>query len=107
MSLNDLFAAELDANGIPYLREYRAIPNRKLAYDFCIPAYGKIPTLLLVELQGGTWVSHSGHTTGKAIQRDCEKVSLATLYKCAIMLFTTQDVEDGTAITMIKRYLEE
>lgn len=105
MSLNDLFATELDANGILYLREYMAIPNRKLAYDFCIPAYGKIPTLLLVELQGGIWVSHSGHTTGKGIQRDCEKVSLATLNRCAIMLFTTQDVEDGTAIMIIRKYL--
>jgi hypothetical protein len=104
MQLNDLFAAELDANGIAYQREYKPIPGRRLSYDFFIGSL-KRSLPLLVELQGGTWMVRSGHNTGKGIQRDCEKLNLATLNEYAVMQFTTQMVEDGTAIEMVQEYL--
>ena len=100
MTLNDTFAFQLSAVGIAYHREYKAIPDRKFAFDFYIPK-----RKLLIELQGGTWMQRGGHNTGRGIQRDVEKVNLATLNEYAIMQFTTQDVEDGTAIDMVKKYL--
>lgn len=105
MTLNDLFAAELATEGIEYEREYKCIPGRRLRYDFFIGSTTRTP--LLIELQGGTWMQRGGHNTGRGIQRDVEKVNLATLNEYAIMQFTTQDVEDGTAIDMVKKYLEE
>jgi len=106
MTLNDLFAAELDAEGIEYKREYKPIPDRRFAYDFFIGSLNReVP--LLIELQGGTWMKRAGHNTGKGIQRDCEKLNLATLNEYAVMHFTTDDVMDGIAINMVKKYLEK
>ena len=110
MTLNDLFANELDAEGIEYKREYKPIPGRRFAYDFFIGSLNRdMP--LLIELQGGTWLyrvgRNSGHNTGRGVQRDCLKLNLATLNEYAVMHFTTQDVEDGTAIYMVKKYLEK
>jgi hypothetical protein len=106
MTLNDFFAAELANNGIQFEREYKPIPKCRLAYDFFIGTL-KRSLPLLVELQGGIWMRKGGHNTGRGIKRDTEKLNLATLNEYAVMQFTTQDVEDGTAIGMVKKYLEE
>ena len=102
MTLNDTFAMQLNANCIGHEREYKAIPGRRFAYDFYLPEYN-----LLIELQGGTWMKRSGHNSGSGIQRDCEKLNLAVLEGFDVMHFTTDDVEDGTAINMVLKYLEE
>lgn len=106
MTLNDLFAVQLDDAGIQYEREYKCIPGRRLAYDFFVATANK-PLYLLVELQGGTWMGKSGHNTGRGIARDIEKLNLATLNDYALMQFTTDMVEDGTALEMVKKYLED
>jgi very-short-patch-repair endonuclease len=98
--LNDLFASELLQNDIEFEREFLAIPGRKFRFDFKI---GK----LLIDVQGGIWMRKGAHNTGKAIQRDCEKLNLAVLQGFDVMHFTTDDVEDGTAINMVLKYLEE
>jgi len=106
MTLNDLFAAELTNNSIQFEREYKPIPGRRFAYDFFIGSLNRdMP--LLIELQGGIWMKRAGHNTGKGIQRDCLKLNLATLNEYAVMHFTTQDVEDGTAINLVMKYLEK
>jgi len=106
MTLNDDFAFQLKAYEILHQREYKAIPGRRFAFDFWI-SNGATGKNLLVELQGGVWMKRAGHNTGKGIQRDCLKLNLATLNEYAVMHFTTQDVEDGTAIYMVKKYLEK
>jgi hypothetical protein len=98
-ALNDTFALQLTAMNISYEREYKCIPGRKFAFDFHI---GK----LLIELCGGTWMPKSGHNTGRFIQRDYEKANLAILNGYDVFHFTTQDVEDGTAIDQVVKYLE-
>lgn len=103
MNLNDLFAAELDAEGITYLRETKAIFGRKYRFDFYI--HGKKRSLL-IELQGGTFMRKGGHNTGVGIQRDCEKSNLATLAGYDILHFTTQDVTEGVAIQQVKEWMK-
>lgn len=93
------FALQLQADGIYFEREYYAIKNRKFRWDFFIA------NRLLVEIQGGIWVPHSGHNTGRAITRDCNKLNLATLAGYDVMSFTTDMVRDGTAIELVKQYL--
>ena len=100
MTLNDFFASELISNDILFEREYRAIPGRKFLFDFRI---GR----LLIDLQGGIWMKKGAHNTGKAIQRDCEKLNLAVLEGYDVMHFTTDDVETGRAIDYVMRYLED
>lgn len=95
-AVEDHFALLLDVMRIRYEREYRAIAGRKLRWDFYIPAVN-----LLVEIQGGTWMRKGGHNTGVGIRRDCEKVTLATLHGYRVMLFTTADVMDDTAIDAV------
>ena len=101
--LNDEFAFQLSAVGIAYHREYKAIPDRKFAFDFYIPTKEN----LLIELQGGTWMSKGGHNTGKGIHRDCEKANLAVLNGYAVLHFTTDMVESGKALQLVERILEE
>jgi hypothetical protein len=103
-ALNDTFALQLTAMNISYEREYKAITGRRFAYDFYAKAgWSK---QLLIEIQGGTWMAKSGHNTGKGIFRDCEKLNLAILEGYAVMHFTTDMVEDGTAIDQVVKYLE-
>ena len=94
-AVEDALAAQLDDAGIAYEREYRAIPGRRLRWDFRIGG-------LLVEVQGGTW-QRMGHSTGKGIQRDCEKVNTATLHHWRVLLFTTDMVMDGSALDAIRK----
>ena len=100
--LNDEFAFQLSAVGIAYFREYKAIPDRKFAFDFYIPK-----CKLLIELQGGTFMSKGGHNTGRGIRRDCEKGNLAVLEGYAVLHFTTDMVESGEALQLVERILEE
>lgn len=84
MSLNDDFAFQLDAIGIPYEREYKAIPGRRFLFDFYIKPN------LLIELQGGVWMNKSGHNTGRGVTRDCVKSNLATLHNYKRYLYTSR-----------------
>lgn len=47
---------------------------RPMVADFAWP-----DAEVVVEIQGGTWVSSRGHTSGKGIQRDLVKSALAQL----------------------------
>jgi len=107
MNLNDLFAAELDAEGITYEREYKPIAGRRFAYDFYISRKHFDDAELLIELQGGVWMAKGAHNTGKAITRDCYKLNLAVLQGYHVMHFTTDMVEDGTALQMVKEWMEK
>lgn len=100
--LNDEFAFQLSAVGIAYFREYKAIPDRKFAFDFYIPK-----RKLLIELQGGVYQYNPSHTSAGNIRRDCEKGNLAVLNGYAVLHFTTDMVESGEALQLVERILEE
>jgi hypothetical protein len=89
-----LFSAHLDDAGILYTREYQAVPGRKLRWDFFIAPD------ILVEINGGIW-RKCGHSTGKGIQRDYEKINLATLHGFRVFLFSSDDVTSNRAIETI------
>lgn len=58
---------------IDLMTEYEFHPKRKFRFDFC-----SIPAMVGIEIQGGTWTT-GGHSTGKGIQRDYEKISEAQM----------------------------
>jgi len=98
--LEDTFAFQLDALGIDYVRQYRAIKGRKFAWDFAFP-----DERLLVEINGGTYTV-GAHSTGKGIARDYEKSNLAQLQGWRCLSFDGKAVRSGEAVEVIRQALE-
>jgi len=69
-------------------REKQAIPLRKFRYDFYLPDAN-----VLIEIQGGIWTK-GGHSTGRGILRDMEKINLATTHGYRILLYGKDNMAD-------------
>ena len=85
------------------VRQYR-LPEtmpRKYVWDFAW-----MPERLLVDVQGGTWVSNTGHTSGPGLERDCEKMVLGVLNGYRVMFVTGKQVKSGVALQWIERALK-
>jgi hypothetical protein len=100
-----LLAAQLHDADIPFEHNVKIIPGRKFMWDFVIGDTKLGTDRLLVEINGGVW-TYAGHSTGTGIVRDYEKLNLATLSGYRALLFTPEQVEDGTAIATIMQYME-
>lgn len=87
-------------------REFRAIPDRFFRFDFAWT-----PDRLLVEVNGGVWGTKksdkTGHNSGLAINRDCEKSNLATLAGWRVLSVTTNQIRSGEALRWIQEALEK
>ena len=97
MNLEDEFASQLDKEGYYYERQYKAIPDRRYLYDFYIPP------VLLIEIQGGIYQYMPSHASASGIRRDAEKIDLATANGYRILLFTSDMIESGWALQMVKQ----
>ena len=97
--LEEEFAQQLRLAKIPFLREVMPIPGRKFRWDFQIKD-------LLVEVQGGIW-GKGGHSTGKGITRDMNKLNLATLHGFRSMQFSSNHIKDGSALTTVISYIDK
>ena len=95
-------AFQLKLAQIPFEPEFKAVPGRRLRWDFriCSAAPG-----LLVEVQGGIW-KVGGHSTGKGITRDMAKLNLATIagYRC--LQVGAEHIRSGQALRWIQEALE-
>lgn len=100
--LEQLFAFQVKAAGLPEPeREVCVIPGRKFRFDF---AWTEPHHRLLVEVQGGIW-QKSGHTSGRGVTRDMEKLNLAQLAGWRVMQFSRGMIESGEALDMIAKAL--
>jgi very-short-patch-repair endonuclease len=100
--VEDEFYFQIKAVGLPLPeRQAKIIPERRYRWDFCWPERN-----LLAEIQGGIWVSQTGHTSGSGIARDYEKHNLAVLAGWKTLFFTTQAVRDGSALTILEKALK-
>ncbi|MGD0708286.1 MAG: hypothetical protein ABSA51_07520 [Anaerolineaceae bacterium] len=95
--LENDFAFQLNALGIKFEREFKAIPGRQFRFDFFVQELN-----LLIEIQGGIWKPNRGHTNGRGISRDCEKFNQAQLAGFHILLFTPQGITSGEGSTLIE-----
>jgi very-short-patch-repair endonuclease len=86
-----------------HIQQYRMPehPERKWAFDFCFP-----DARLLIEVNGGTWVANTGHSSGRGIERDTEKLCTAVAAGYRVLTVTTMQVKDGRAIRWIRLCLE-
>lgn len=101
-SLEALLLEKIKDAGLPEpVREYKALKDRKFPWDFAWPEHR-----ILVEIQGAIY-QRGAHSRGAGIERDMEKLNLATLagYRC--MQFSRRMIEDGTAVGFIRQALEQ
>jgi very-short-patch-repair endonuclease len=87
--LEDRFYAEWCASAARTLwpiREHRMDRARSWRFDFAWPMYR-----VAVEIQGGQWFK-MGHTSGRGLQRDCEKSNAAQLAGWIVLYYTTSDI---------------
>jgi very-short-patch-repair endonuclease len=68
MTSLELEFAQLWDERYPSIDLVTQYPVRRYKIDFCHPQ-----AKVAIECQGGTWVAGMGHSSGKGIQRDCEK----------------------------------
>lgn len=100
-ALENTLAAHIRAYGLPTPeREYRLCPERKFRLDFAWPA-----SMVCCEVSGGIY-KRGGHTTASGINRDAEKLNLATLQGWHYLIVTADHVKSGQAIQWIKAALE-
>jgi very-short-patch-repair endonuclease len=91
----DDFAFHLRAVGIDAVRQYRFAPPRKWLADFAI-----LDESILIEIEGGVFVG-GRHTRGTGYTNDIEKYNAATLDGWRLLRFTTDHVNDGSALRTV------
>lgn len=64
-------------------QEYQFADGRRYRFDFA-----NIERKVAVEVNGGQWAK-SGHTSGKGVQRDAEKLNLAQSLDWTVFVLTT------------------
>jgi hypothetical protein len=70
--------------------EYQFHPRRKFRFDFA-----HLPSRTAIELQGGIWVTGTGHNSGAGLLRDYEKLNLATINGWNVFMFADSQITKG------------
>jgi hypothetical protein len=95
--LEGMLALQMRAVGIPPMeRQYKFHPDRKWRFDFYVDGWG-------IEVQGGGWVRGGHNRNPIAMGRDYEKFNAAMEMGIRVLLYTGEQVKDGTAITQLER----
>lgn len=97
--LEETLAFQLRAAGIQFEREYRFHPARRWRFDFAVPNES-----LAIEVEGGVW-SGGRHTRGKGFTEDCRKYNEAAILQWRVIRVTTEMIDSGEALDMIRRAL--
>lgn len=80
------YSLALDLTLVP--QKSGVVPGRRYVYDFYCPQANA-----LFEIQGGTYArGRSGHTSGKGIARDADKVNQAQIQGYLIFVLTTDQL---------------
>jgi len=96
--LEELLAFQLKSVGLgDFHRQYKFHPDRKWKLDFYKNGWG-------LEVQGGGW-SRGGHNRNAplSLRRDYEKFNACMEMGIKLLLFTGEQIKDGTAILQIER----
>jgi very-short-patch-repair endonuclease len=97
----NILAWQIACSGLPApTREHRFHPTRRWRADYCW-----VSAMLIVEVDGGTW-AQGRHTRGAGYAADCVKQAEAVCLGFSYMRFTSDQIEDGTALRYIQMYLQ-
>ncbi len=69
--------------------EYRFIPPRRYRWDFC-----HLESRVAIEIQGGVWMTRSGHSGGTGLVKDYEKLCLAAAHGWRVFLLADSMIND-------------
>ena len=86
----DLFAAQLEREGIAFTREHKFLARRRFRFDFAL----HIPRIA-VEIDGGV------HVVRKQWRADREKGNLATAAGWRVLHFRPDQVRSGEALDLL------
>lgn len=95
----ELLAIHLQAEKIPFVREFRFHPIRRWRFDFLLVSQ---IDQIAIEVDGGVFTK-GRHTRGQGFEADCEKHNEAQLMRYRLFRFSTGQVKSGLAIDTIKR----
>lgn len=100
--LEDELVAQVALVGLPApVRQFRAIPGRKFAWDLSWPDLG-----LLVDISGGIHLgTRGGHSSPAGLRRDAEKLNLAVIAGFRCLVVTGDQVRSGQALSWIEAAL--
>lgn len=80
-------------------REFRFCRDRKFRFDFAWPILR-----IAVEVQGGLWII-GRHNRPASMEKEYEKLNLATLYGWRVFLFTPRMIHSGEALDLLKQVI--
>lgn len=103
-SAEDMFAFHLGVEHAllaGWVREHRFHAERMWRFDFAWPV-----RKLAVEIEGGVWTG-GRHTRGKGYVADLEKYNTAALHGWRVLRFTTDQVKDGHALSVVRASMRE
>lgn len=95
--MNPFLIMLADAGIPPPEPEYRFHPVRRWRWDYCWPEQ-----MIAMEIQGGTW-TRGRHTRGRGYSNDCTKLNEGQLHGWRVFWFTTEMVNDGSAVAVLRR----
>ena len=95
------FAAELVGPGKGLRQRLLVAGLRDWRFDFAF-----LESKIALEVNGGTWVS-GRHNRGSAMQAEYEKLNTAVLLGWRVLLFTTDTVQDGTAVSNVLKIYDK
>ncbi len=96
----DRLALLLDAEHIPYQREFSFHPRRRWRADFFLDGDRKI----LVEVEGGGWIQGGGrHTRGLGFEKDMEKYAEALCLGFVVLRVTPRQIDTGLAVRWVQQ----
>ena len=104
----DAFEAQLLSRRIPYEKQYDfgGIDDegkvRHWRFDFAL-----LEHKIGVEIDGGTWLTKGGHTTGSGYQNDREKDRADILLGWRVLRFSSQDVKRLAALNTVQTLIKE
>jgi len=102
VNLEEKLARQIAAAGLPTpQRQYRFHPKRRWMIDFAWPEYQ-----VAAEVNGGTWVN-GRHNRPSHINKEYEKLNHLALAGWLSFLFSTDMVQDGTAVQYLIDYFED
>lgn len=96
------FALHCKAYKLNPVAEFRFCETRRFRADFAF-----VDRMILVEIEGGGWLgAKGGHTSGKGLERDCEKASIAASLGYRLFRFTPAQIRSGWAIEIMLKALK-
>ena len=97
----DLFSFQLRAAKVQgFEREVKFSSTRRWRFDFA-----RWP--IAVEVEGGSWMAKSRHTSGKGFEKDAEKYNEAAILGWRVLRVTPAQVKSGQALRWLEALIKE